>query len=91
VTDEDVFFFFNPFRDTVLHGVISQIRRSLYVKPRPIRIFCYYPSDEFISCMMTEPDLIFEDEIECRDLFEGDNPRERIMIFGMSDPSISLY
>ena len=83
VTDEDIFFFFNPFGESVLHSVIGQIRKSWYAKPRLIRLFCYYPSDEFVSCMMTEPDLVFEDEIDCRDLFEGDNPRERILIFGM--------
>ena len=26
-------------------------------------------------------DLTFLDEIDCRDLFSGDNPRERIVIF----------
>ena len=83
VADEDIFFFFNPFKESVLHSVIGQIRKSWYAKPRPIRIFCYYPSDEFVSCMMTEPGLVFEDEIDCRDLFDGDNPRERILIFGM--------
>ena len=83
VTEEDTFFFFNPFTDTVLHSVIGRIRRSWYEKPRRIRLLCYYPSDEFVACLMTEPDLEFEDEIDCRDLFEGENPRERILIFAM--------
>ena len=83
VTEEDTFFFFNPFTDTVLHSVIGRIRRSWYEKPRQIRLLCYYPSDEFVACLMTEPDLEFEDEIDCRDLFEGENPRERILIFTM--------
>ena len=83
VTQEDTFFFFNPFTDTVLHSVIGRIRKSWYEKPRLIRLLCYYPSDEFVACLMTEPDLEFEDEIDCRDLFPGDNPRERILIFGM--------
>jgi len=26
-------------------------------------------------------ELMFVDEIDCRDLFEGENPRERIVIF----------
>ncbi len=32
---------------------------------------------------MTMNELMFLDEIDCRDLFEGDNPRERIMVFEM--------
>lgn len=32
---------------------------------------------------MTMDELMFVDEIDCRDLFEGDNPRERIMVFEM--------
>ena len=32
---------------------------------------------------MTDPDLMFEDEIDCRDLFEGKDSRERILIFSM--------
>lgn len=32
---------------------------------------------------MTVNELEFIDEISCEDLFEGNNPRERIMIFQM--------
>ena len=30
---------------------------------------------------MTVDELTFMDEIDCRDLFDGDEPRERIIIF----------
>lgn len=30
---------------------------------------------------MTVEELVFSDEIDCTDLFQGENPRERIMIF----------
>ena len=30
---------------------------------------------------MTVDELMFEDEIECGDLFPGEDPRERIVIF----------
>lgn len=30
---------------------------------------------------MTVEELMFRDEIDCRDLFPGDNPREKIVIF----------
>ena len=44
-------------------------------------LFFYYPSDEYIAYLMTVDELTFVDEIECMDLFEGNNKRERIMIF----------
>ena len=84
ITDEDAFFFFNPFRETILHSVIGKIRESLYHQNRQTRIFCYYPSDEFVACLMMEPDVEFIDEIDCHDLFDGNNPRERILIFEMN-------
>lgn len=49
-------------------------------------IFCcffYYPSDEYLAWLMTVDELTFVDEIDCRDLFEGEDQRERIMIFEM--------
>jgi len=81
--DEDSIFFFNPFTEQTLQVVLGQVRKSLYQKNRQIRMFCYYPSDEFVSCLMTEPDVEFLDEIDCQDLFDGHNPRERILIFEM--------
>ncbi|MCI5648650.1 MAG: hypothetical protein MR332_04335 [Fusicatenibacter sp.] len=65
----------------ILQKVIFRILDSYYVKPRAIRLFFYYPSDEYLSCLMTVDELLFLDEIECRDLFSGDDPRERIVIF----------
>ena len=46
-----------------------------------MQLFFYYPSDEYISYLMTVPELCFVDEIDCRDLFEGENIRERIVVF----------
>ena len=54
---------------------------SYYEEPRELLLFFYYPSDEYISYLMTVDELAFLDEIDCRDLFDGENPRERIMIF----------
>lgn len=89
VQEEDRFFFFNPFTETILNSVLGKIRKSWYEKPRNILLFFYYPSDEFVTGLMTEPDLVFEDEIDCRDLFEGNNPRERILIFRMDRSFLS--
>jgi hypothetical protein len=54
---------------------------SYYEEPREMFLFFYYPSDEYISYLMTVDELAFLDEIDCKDLFDGENPRERIMIF----------
>jgi len=78
-------YFFNPFSQEILHKVLARIVESYYVHPRDIFLFFYYPSDEFISCLMTVDELEFYDEIECEDLFAGHDPRERIMIFQLPD------
>lgn len=74
-------YFFNPFSVEILHKVMARILESWYDSPREIFLFFYYPADEYISYMMTVDELEFYDEIECDDLFEGNDPRERIMIF----------
>ena len=61
--------------------MISRIIDSYYAAPREILLFFYYPSDEYISFLMTVDELTFSDEIDCGDLFEGKDPREKILIF----------
>ena len=46
-------------------------------------LFFYYPSEEYVSCLMTEEQLLFYDEISTEDLFEGKNAREKILIFSV--------
>lgn len=77
----DRVYFFNPFSIKVLQTVIAKILDSYYANMRPIQLFFYYPSDEYISYLMTIDELMFSDEIDCKDLFPGNNPRERIAIF----------
>lgn len=74
-------YFFNPFSEELLHTVMARILESWYETPREVFLFFYYPSDEYISYLMTVDELEFFDEIECDDLFDGKDPRERIMIF----------
>lgn len=80
-------YFFNPFSVEILHKVMARICDSWYEHPREIFLFFYYPADEYISYLMTVDELEFYDEIECDDLFEGNDPRERIMIFQLPDYS----
>lgn len=74
-------YFFNPFSVEILHKVMARIIESYYAQPREIFLFFYYPADEYIAYLMTVDELEFYDEIECDDLFGGNDPRERIMIF----------
>lgn len=73
-------YFFNPFSVEIFRKVMARIIESYYAHPRELFLFFYYPSDEYISYLMTVDELEFYDEIECDDLFAGD-ARERIMIF----------
>lgn len=86
-SDANRCYFFNPFSVEILHKVMARILESYYENPREVFLFFYYPSDEYISYLMTVDELEFYDEIECDDLFEGD-ARERIMIFQLPDYEI---
>lgn len=79
--EADRVYFFNPFSLEILQKVISRIIDSYYAAPREILLFFYYQSDEYISFLMTVDELTFSDEIDCGDLFQGKDPRERIIIF----------
>ena len=81
-------YFFNPFSAEILHKVMARILESWYENPREVFLLFYYPADEYISYLMTVDELEFYDEIECDDLFEGNDPRERIMIFQLPDYEI---
>ena len=75
------FYFFNPFSVTLLRKVMNKIEESYYKNPREILFFFYYPADEYVAYLMTKERVFFADEIDCRDLFEGDNKREKVLIF----------
>jgi len=87
VTDADCFYFFNPFTVEILRSVMQQIIGSYYENPRPMKLFFYYPDPEYVSYLLTGDnsgmldELYFLDEIDCRDLFDGNDEREKIMIF----------
>ena len=79
-------YFFNPFSVEIFQKVMARILDSWYKNPRELYLFFYYPADEYIAWLMTVDELEFYDEIECDDLFEGSDPRERIMIFRLPGP-----
>lgn len=80
-SEVNICYFFNPFSVELLRKVIARIVESYYTNPREITLLFYYPSDEYVSYLMTVEELEFYDEIDCGDLFESEDAREQIMIF----------
>ena len=78
-------YFFNPFSVEILRKVLARVIESYYEHPREVLLFFYYPSEEYLSCLMTVDELEFYDEIACGDLFEGNDLREQILIFSLPD------
>lgn len=83
--EQNVFFFFNPFSVSLLQIVIGQIISSFYENPRNMKLFFYYPSDAYISYLMSVDELNFADEIDCSDLFDTNKQRERIVVFEIDE------
>ena len=74
-------YLFNPFSVEILQKVLARILNSYYENPREIKLFFYYPSDEYVGYLIAQEQLMFVDEIDCRDIFSGNNAREKILIF----------
>ena len=79
----DRIYFFNPFALEILRKVMHRILDSYYENPRKLQLYFYYPSDEYVSYLMTVEELMFLDEVDCRDLFAGNDRRERIIVFDL--------
>ena len=75
----DRIYFFNPFSVEILRKVMRRIECAW--TGQEMFLFFYYPSDEYVAWLMTVDGLLFADEIDCRDLFGGEDPRERILVF----------
>ena len=75
------FFFFNPFSIAVFKSVMGRVVEAYYAKERRMILFFYYPQDEYIAYLSTIDEVMFVDEIDCTDLFEEKDPRNRIMIY----------
>ena len=75
------FFFFNPFSIAVFKSVMDRMVESYYEKERRMMMFFYYPQDEYIAYLSTIDEVMFADEIDCTDLFNEKDSRNRIMIY----------
>lgn len=80
IEDADCFYFFNPFSVEILHSVLDRILDSYYEKPREMKLFFYYPDDEYVAYLMSQDALMFVDEINCQDLYNEKDEREKILI-----------
>ncbi len=83
---EDALFFFNPFHFKTLKRVMKKVMDSYERAPRLIRIFVYYPQNAYIAYLSSIPEVMFNDEIDCTDLFSEEDDRNRIMIFEVGQP-----
>lgn len=82
-SEVDRVFFFNPFSAILLRSVLKKIYESYYESPRRILLMFYYPSAEYMDCLMSESGLTLVDEIDCGDLFKGSDEREQIVVFSI--------
>ncbi len=76
-------FFFNPFSVSIMRSVLDRLLESYDRNPRYIRMFFYYPSDAYIAYLSCVDEVMFEDEIDCTDLFKENDPRNRVIIFSI--------
>ena len=81
----DCFYFFNPFSAEILGSVLQNIKGQWYSAPRPMRLFFYYPNDDYRRLLAEDPLLVLAEEIDCRDLFGGSDRRECILVYQISE------
>ena len=79
----DRIYLFHPFSVEILQKVMGRIRESYYEYPREIRLFFYYASKEYEAYLMTVEELEFLGEVDCMDLFDGKDWREKILMFSI--------
>ena len=81
-------FFFNPFSVEIFESVMKRVTDSYYESPRNIRLFLYYPQDSYVAALSRMDEVMFFDEIDCRDLFPEKDERNKVMIFELGTPSL---
>ena len=83
VRDENVFFFFNPFSGKVFESVLRRL------KERDVgKLILYYPSDEYMIWLNLMPEVEHVEAIDCGDLFNGKDDRERIEVFRLRNTEL---
>ena len=82
-------FFFNPFALHTIKRVLGNIFDSLYHNPREIKLFFYYVNDEVVNdevenFLNNHVRLEQEEPIDCSDLFEESDTKERILVYSVN-------
>ena len=78
--EENVFYFFNPFSGAVFDIALRRILAGRGESEKTKLLF-YYPSDEFLVRLASEPELRMMDSIDCRDLFNTSDTKERVLVY----------
>lgn len=81
IRDENCFFFFNPFSEKIFGSVMRRLTQSWRERPRRLTVICYYPSEDYLRCLDAVSEARKIADIDCNDLFGGNNPRERIAAY----------
>ena len=74
-------FFFNPFALHTIKRVLGNIFDSLYHHPREILLFFYYVNEEVENFLNNHVRLEAEESIQCSDLFQETDEKERILVY----------
>ena len=74
-------FFFNPFALHTIKRVLGNIFDSLYHHPREILLFFYYVNEEVENFLNNHVRLEAEESIQCGDLFQERDEKERILVY----------
>ena len=83
IIEDDVtcVYFFNPFSIQVLKDVIKNLRSSLERNYREIKLFFYYPSDEYLDLLSNIGTIRHIEDIDLKYLFKNNDRREKLAIY----------
>ncbi len=74
-------YFFNPFSIHILKQVLTNIHTSYHINNREIKLFFYYPSDDYLNVLDNTDYLVHLEDIDCRSNFKKTDNREKISIY----------
>ncbi|MDI2586379.1 SAM-dependent methyltransferase [Psychrobacillus sp. NEAU-3TGS] len=79
-SDDNRFYFFNPFSIQIFQKVISNILLSVEQHPRSVDVILYYPTSEYIQFLEEHTAFELLKEVRVPELYQQNN-NERFVIF----------
>lgn len=81
--DDDITgaYFFNPFSIFILKQVLNNLHASCIKNNKEIKLFFYYPSNEYLNILDSTSYIYHIEDINCMDGFKKDDTREYIAIY----------